>query len=426
MSLAEVLKDVPLFSELEEEALAALIEVGEILNLPPNALVFSEGDRSEYMYVILKGGVRVSKRGTDGTTVEIGALGEGAFFGEMALLDQGPRSASVETVPACRFFVLGQAPFRDMLESGQHRRMASSVFSTLVVRMRDLMERFFEQELARRTLKAEMEANRLRAVAEMVAGVAHELNTPLGVAHTAIDMVARRIQRSELTAQAGRHSDPATTLEETREAADLALRNIRRAHALVGDFKKISVHQIVETRALIDLGTLIEDAVELFKLNARRSKLSIELKTELAEHERRWEGYAGPLTQVLTNLLTNVERYAYPAGEGGPVCIALDSTPLGFQLSVADEGTGISDEVRARLFEPFFTTGRDRGGTGLGLAIVDNIVREVLKGGVKVESAPGRGARFVVSFPAPSEPEAGDHLQVDRHAEGDVDGKGNS
>jgi signal transduction histidine kinase len=143
--------------------------------------------------------------------------------------------------------------------------------------------------------------------------------------------------------------------------------------------------------------------LNLFSITARQAKLKIELINQLGAQDDNWLGYRGYLSQVLLNLLTNIERYAYPDGTGGLIEItvadddAADRSPH-FILSIRDFGVGISPENLPRLFEPFFTTGRIKGGTGLGLTIVHNIVTSALKGTIAVTSNLGQGTQVQITF----------------------------
>ncbi len=112
-------------------------------------------------------------------------------------------------------------------------------------------------------------------------------------------------------------------LDDMLEAADLTTRNIARAHTLVQNFKKISVNQITDTLETVNLPQTVAETVDLFKIQARQAKLEIEIKNTLAEANQVWVGYPGYLTQVLLNLLSNVERYAYPDGGGGRLQLLL-------------------------------------------------------------------------------------------------------
>jgi signal transduction histidine kinase len=180
-------------------------------------------------------------------------------------------------------------------------------------------------------------------------------------------------------------------------------KNIARAHTLIQSFKNLSVSQIVDTKETLSLPEVVNEILSLFSIQARKARLEIEFRNGLAEHEQSWVGYRGHLSRILLNLLTNVERYAYPADTGGRVEVSLESQTGGgtprFVLSVRDWGSGIAPEHLPQIFDPFFTTGRGRGGSGLGLAMVYNLVSAALHGTVKARSAPGEGTTITVIFP---------------------------
>ncbi len=403
MTIETILKDVPLFSQISIEVIEELIGQGQTLSFETDDVVCCEGENSEAMYVILDGRLRVYKQDDEGNEVDIDALKSGDFFGEMALLDRQPRSATVVCISPCQLFMLERQAFLRLLLNPKTQYMAVSVFSTLVQRVRVLMEKYFEEELVQRTLQAEMEAERHRALAQMVAGVAHELNTPLGIVKTAVDMIDKRAQNDKLTTSLDDNKAAQTILEEMQEASQLAIRNISRAHSLVQNFKRISVSQITEIRETVDLSSLVQDILDLFKINARQAMLQIEVIDSIPDGQKAWSGYPGHLTQVLTNLLFNIERYAYPHQTGGTIEIRLDvdndHKPAHFIVTVQDFGMGIAPENLSQVFTPFFTTGRSKGGTGLGLAIVHNIVTVVLEGNIAVKSELDVGTRFTVAFP---------------------------
>jgi signal transduction histidine kinase len=216
-------------------------------------------------------------------------------------------------------------------------------------------------------------------------------------------MIQKRIRNEKLAAALDDDKEAEAILAAMQEAAHLASRNIERAHHLVQHFKKISVNQLTYNREAAVLPALVDDALELFKINARQSNLEIKVQNRIPEGEKVWQGYPGPLTQVLTNLLFNIERYAYPDGAGGVIEIGLgvykQREPGCFVLTVRDFGRGIAPDHLDQIFTPFFTTGRSKGGTGLGLAIVKNIVTDVLKGAISVESEVNKGTTFTITFP---------------------------
>ena len=403
MTIGTILKKVPLFSLLPVEALDGLIRSGHTLSFEQGQIVCEEGEESDAMYVILDGQLRVFKHDGEGREVEIALLKAGDFFGEMAMLDSQPRSATVTCLTACHLFMLDRLTFMSLLLHADTQTVFFSIISALVKRVRAVSKRVFEEELAQRTLQAEMEAERHRSLAQMVAGVAHELNTPLGVVNTAVDMIAKRVQSDTLATPLTHDKAAQKVLADMQEAAHLATRNISRAHKLVENFKKISVNQLTAIRETVDLPTLINDILELFRINARQAKLQITVNDDLLEGHKAWSGYPGHLTQVLTNLLFNIERYAYPEQSGGLIEIGLraeaEQAVPHFVLTVQDFGQGIASKNLAYIFDPFFTTGRGQGGSGLGLAIVHNIVTDALKGTIVVESELDAGTSFTMTFP---------------------------
>jgi signal transduction histidine kinase len=233
----------------------------------------------------------------------------------------------------------------------------------------------------------------------MVAGVAHEINTPIGIVNTAASVIRQRI--GSIAASAPEAAGLAE-FGDVREAVDLMTANIQRAHRLIASFKQLSASRSVDPQETLSLVALIEDVVGLFAINARQARLDIHVVNALGDGAT-WIGYRGILTQILLNLLTNVERYAYPNGGGGPVEIRVAETAEKreaiYVMSVRDFGRGIPAEDVKRVFEPFYTTGRDKGGTGLGLAIVQNLVTARLKGTIDVVSRVSEGTAVTVTFP---------------------------
>ena len=187
---------------------------------------------------------------------------------------------------------------------------------------------------------------------------------------------------------------------DMREALGLMTSNLERAHRLVQDFKKLSVSQLSDVREPLDLPEAVQDTLNVARVGFKRSQISVTFTNRLPADSRTWVGYRGYLSQILLNLLTNVERYAYPGGQGGVAEVAVaPEGPSDFVLSVRDTGRGMPPDTLARIFEPFFTTGRGAGGTGLGLTIVYNLVTTALKGHITVTSQAGQGTEVRIVFP---------------------------
>jgi signal transduction histidine kinase len=394
------LRAIPFFQRLPEDGLEYLAAAGREEHRAANDIVCAEGDTSRTMYSVLEGTVRIYKVDADGSELEVNRLGSGSYFGELALLDGAPRSASVQCVTACRLFALERQSFLDTVEA--HPKVLTSVVAALTSRMRERIEDDFHREQTLRTIRTEAEIARHRSLAQMVAGVAHELNTPLAVAATAGAMIAKRIALPKVAAALD--TDPAAR-DDIVEAAELMQRNLGRAHKLVENFKKIAVNQLTDAVERVDLPETVKEIVHLFSINARRARLSISIRNNLTEGASRdWTGHVGYLTQILMNLLTNIERYAYPDGQGGAVEVAIGADAMGtrsaFMVTVTDFGAGIEPANLSRVFEPFFTTGRTKGGTGLGMAIVHNLATDALGGTISIDSTVNVGTTVRFSLPA--------------------------
>jgi signal transduction histidine kinase len=401
MSVAATLATVPLFANLDNRLLESVVAIGRTAALAPEQVVFREGDPPDGLYVILSGEVSVYRQQDDDTQLHVRTLGPGQYFGELALLDGGPRSASVATRAPSELFLLERAAFLQLLPRAPG--LLAAVMANMTYMVRDNTERLVRESLEQRAVRAEMELARFRALAEMVAGVAHEVNTPLGIVNTAASIIKNRVQ-SEALRRAAEDPRARDALDDVHEAVGLLEANVARAHRLIQNFKKLSVGQVADEKETLDLVEVVEEVVQLFSISARQAKLAVQVTSDLPDRAaRQWVGYRGLLTQVLLNLLTNVERYAYPDGGGGRVEIVVGADEhrreVPFVITVRDFGRGIPPEDQPRVFEPFFTTGRGRGGTGLGLSIVHTIVTSALKGSIELASEPGRGTEICVRFP---------------------------
>lgn len=391
---------IPLFSQIADELLTTIAEAGIACTFDAGHIVFRDGDPGDCLYSILSGELRVLKQLEDGSMVELGRLGPGDSFGEVALLDGGPRSSTVQALTSCQVFSLSRDAFLGALPDSP--RLLAAVLAGLVAHVRASSELLLREELEQRAVRAEMELERHRALTQMVAGVAHEINTPLGIVNTAASIVRQRTSSEELI-RAVSDTPARVEFEDIREAVDLIQANIQRAHKLIGNFKQLSVSQITDVREVLSLVSVVEDAIALFALSARQAKLEIRVSNTLPDAAQTWIGYRGFLTQVVLNLLTNIERYAYPEATGGLAEVLIGDGPGGtepqFTVTVRDFGRGMSLEAVSRVFEPFYTTGRAKGATGLGMAIVHNLVTCALKGQVTVTSEPERGTAVTIMFP---------------------------
>jgi PAS domain S-box-containing protein len=285
-----------------------------------------------------------------------------------------------------------------------------------------------ELKLISQMMKAEAALERQRALTQAVAGVAHEINTPLGIIKTGLSIINQRLSLPKVQQLFKEKKQLEELLNDILECSSLTIKNVDTAHRLIGNFKKIAINQEDGHKETANVITVLQDAIDQFKVSARQANIEIHLDTSGIKLSPEWYGFPGYLSQILMNFLQNIERYAYPAGIGGkvnitvtvcpwPHCQPAGSAGIGgkvnlpvtgqeghnaggqFILKVRDYGKGISPENLDKIFDPFFTTGRDKGGTGLGLAIVNNMVTEAMQGTLSVESELGCGTCFTVCFP---------------------------
>lgn len=250
-----------------------------------------------------------------------------------------------------------------------------------------------------RLVRAESESARHRSVAQMVAGVAHEINTPLGIINTAADLLTKWLSSPVLTNLA-LTADGERMVEDLTDASRLIARNATRAHKLLQDFKKVSVHQITDILEQVNLVEVVTETLHLFGVTSGQPALKTTFTNALPGLQAPWLGYPGSLSQVLLNLLSNAQRYAYPLCSEGKVEITLATDHDGkYSIAVRDFGAGIPQENLQRVFDPFFTTGRGKGGSGLGMSIVHTIVTAHLKGAITIDSKLGEGTTVTLSLP---------------------------
>lgn len=379
------------FRDLDDGQLAALVARGRIRTFGPGT-VCNVGDPSDGLYVLLDGRVTISRAGPDGQLLGLGERGPGRSFGEPALLDPGPRTAMVTATEPCRFFVLDRPALLAFL--AERPEAMPGVLAGIGRQLRMSEELLFAETVKEHALQVQLHAVRYRSLAQLVAGVAHEINTPLGIITTAASILAQDL--AALVCDAGPISGP---VQDAMDAAELISANLERATRLVERFKSLSTSQAMEVVEEVDLLTVVDDVVALYGPKARAAGLSIEVRDDRADAKLSWVGDAGHLAETLLNLLSNVERYAYTGQAGGRVEIVVAGDDDHVELTVRDFGRGIAAENLERVWEPFFTTGRSRGGTGLGLSVVNSLVSDGMHGSVDIRSEREAGTSVHIRLP---------------------------
>ncbi len=261
----------------------------------------------------------------------------------------------------------------------------------------DLDGKIFELQHTRAEL---VQSEKMASLGRMVAGFAHEINTPVGVAvgavshnEDALDRISTMLSQEEVSEE-----DLREELNGVRQGSALAMANLRRAASLVQSFKRTSIDQTSEQVRAFEMKELISDV--LFSLQGTLKRLPITVGVECPE-AMRLDGVPGLIEQLLTNLVMNAVQHAFCDGSrAGNIRIRVQREGTQIHLEFADDGVGMDAGQVARVFEPFYTTRRGQGGSGLGLYICYTIVTARLGGSIECHAQPQMGCRFDVRFPA--------------------------
>jgi signal transduction histidine kinase len=241
---------------------------------------------------------------------------------------------------------------------------------------------------------------KLAGLGAMVAGIAHELNTPIGnslMAATTFEVQTDDIRQHLASGGAITRKEFEHYIQNAQLSVDILSRNLHRAADIVTNFKQVAVDQTSSQRRSFLLAEVVAGNVLTMQPTIKRTPFVIE---QHVPEELMMESYPGPLGQVITNLINNAIVHAYDGRSEGLIAVTAELSAQGWvTLDVEDHGVGIRREDVPRIFDPFFTTKLGVGGSGLGLNIVHNIVTEVLGGTISVSSELGGGTRFTLKLP---------------------------
>jgi signal transduction histidine kinase len=244
-----------------------------------------------------------------------------------------------------------------------------------------------------------IQSEKLAALGSLVAGIAHEVNTPLGISVTAASHLEEQTRTLAAAFAAGtmKKSDLTNFIGASQETVRIILGNLMRAANLIQSFKKIAVDQSSEAWQTVGLESYLKDII--VSLTPKLKKTKVTVSPIQCPENLRINTMPGALSQIITNLVTNSLQHGFNDGQEGEIVIAAKTRKQSVVLTYADNGKGIPDESLGRIFEPFFTTARGKGGSGLGLHLVYNIVTRSLKGSITVHSKPGEGVKFTLLLP---------------------------
>lgn len=310
-----------------------------------------------------------------------------------AMVDVGPMRRSEQQLRA----------LNEQLEARVAQRSAALAASNAEVASTVEQLRAAQGELVR--------AEKMAALGELVAGVAHELNTPLGNGVMAVSALEDATRRLRQAMDAGlKRSDLQAAVDEVGQGTDIALRNLRRAADLVHSFKQVALDRTSAQRRSFELSEVVQEMVTSLRPSLARTPYRVTV--QVPEDGLRLDSYPGTLGQVIGNLVQNAVLHGFDGRAEGTVQISAgrcdgEAAEDIVWLCVADDGRGIAAEHIGRIFDPFMTTRAGRGGTGLGLHISQNAVVNLLGGTLTVQSTLGEGSCFTVRLPrvAPRAPD---------------------
>lgn len=243
-----------------------------------------------------------------------------------------------------------------------------------------------------------VEAEKMAALGGLVAGVAHEINTPLGVSLTAAThfseqatQISRRLASGEL-----RRSELDNFAKVVVEATDLIVRNLQRANELVRSFKQVAVDQTLNEPRQVEMGAAIRDILAMLGPALRKTPHRVVLSCPAPVACMLPSGLLYP---IISNLVMNAIHHAFLPDQRGVITLSVEREAEEIVLRCSDDGVGMAEATRLQVFEPFFTTRRGQGGTGLGLHILYNLVAQALRGSVRCVSSPGNGSCFELRWP---------------------------
>ncbi len=250
----------------------------------------------------------------------------------------------------------------------------------------------------RNTQSQLVESAKMASLGRLVAGVSHELNTPLGICLTFISSLGQKFNRFEKDFYEGklRKEDFEKFLKSSQESSDVVIHNLTQVSDLIQNFKMVSVDVSSDMKREFDLVEYIKNVVKSLKCETYDTKILIESDTTQSYSIRSFPGF---FSQIVSNLIINSMSHGFPSGLAGTIEIDISAHESDLILKYKDNGRGMSEDTLEQLYEPFFTTARGSGGSGLGMNVLYNLVVRNLSGTVDCYSKIGQGVEFVIKLP---------------------------
>lgn len=259
-----------------------------------------------------------------------------------------------------------------------------------------------------------LEAEKLASLGRLVAGVAHEVNTPIGIGVTLashIKAVSAKMGRSVESGSIGKKAFM-SGVEELQSTSEQLLETMEKASELIKSFKRVAIDQVSEAYRDVNLGRYLNEIVN--SLSQELKKKNVEIRIMCEDEISLWI-HAGAIYQTALNLIMNSLRHGFEGRESGMIDITAlrisKNEQAWIRLRYRDYGVGMTADVLEHIYDPFFTTKRDAGGSGLGMSIVYDLVTQTLGGTIECSSAEQAGTEFIIEFPVPEGGKVTEHIQ---------------
>ncbi len=380
-NLITILKHASLFKELKEEEIKEIISIARRVNLKKGEVLFKEGDKGNSMYIITKGKVSVIKRGEKLVTLK-----KGDFFGEMALIEEKPRSADIVAETSTTLLEIDKKSFEKFLMNNPHvtfrmmKILSQRLRETDITLIKNLRKKNIELQKAYDELKRMQEElikkEKLSAIGMLTARIVHDFKNPIGAIKNCIEFILEDGNPTELTKRMCTYIS---------EATDYML-------ALVMDLLELSKGNIRISLDVVNIDDLLYRTVDEFEGNLREKGIKKELNLN---YKDMIKGDPHKLKRCFSNIIANAID---AMDKGGILYVGTEKENGGVKVLIRDTGKGIPEDIIDRIFEPFFTKGKERG-TGLGMAIAKGVI-DAHKGKIEVKSEVGKGTEMIIFLPS--------------------------
>lgn len=243
-----------------------------------------------------------------------------------------------------------------------------------------------------------IETEKMASLGQMVAGIAHEVNTPIGLGVTASTLLQDKVNEIELAFERKTLSSNqlARFLNDSKENLGIIYRNLERAAGLISSFKQVAVDQSNESLRQFNMLQLVNEVLLSLRPNLKKTQHQLKI---VCPDDLLIVSKPGPINQILINLIMNSLIHAFNEGEIGEITITVALKQQRCYINYKDNGKGVPEHIRKRIFDPFVTTRRGDGGSGLGLHLVYNLVTQALNGNISLDSQLGEGIQIDIDFP---------------------------